>query len=250
MTKINANCLSIGLDCASIGTDISTVNVNCLSVGLDCASIGSDVSTVNTNCLSIGLDCASIGEDFTIIQAALATAFAVDITPVAKNCVSMGEDFTIIQAAIRSDLTGMQNDITAAIQAHCISSIFDVCASDITSYGADATGFATHTDVTDARGELSADLTAMYAAIATDITGETGAGAITHTYTLTDSVTGLPIADAQVWATTDAAGANVVASGTTTTAGVVVFYLDAGTYYFWRQKDGYNFINPDTESVV
>jgi hypothetical protein len=77
-----------------------------------------------------------------------------------------------------------------------------------------------------------------------------GAGAITWTYTVTDSSTTLPIADVDVWVTTDIGGVNVVASGKTSILGVVTFYLDAGTVYVWRQKGGYDFTNPDTEIVV
>ncbi|KKM98902.1 hypothetical protein LCGC14_1153290, partial [marine sediment metagenome] len=80
--------------------------------------------------------------------------------------------------------------------------------------------------------------------------GSSGAGAITWTYTLTDSGTGLPIADVTVWVTTDVPGVNVIASGITNANGIVTFYLDAGTVYVWRQKSGYNFTNPDTETVV
>ena len=76
-----------------------------------------------------------------------------------------------------------------------------------------------------------------------------GAGAITWTYTLTDADTGALIDGASVWVTTDSAGANVIASGTTNDSGVVTFYLDAGTYYFWRSRAGYNFTNPQ-EAVV
>jgi len=76
-----------------------------------------------------------------------------------------------------------------------------------------------------------------------------GSGAITWTYTLTRSDNGNPIAGAAVWATTDEAGTNVVASGVTDVNGVVTFYLDAGTYYIWRQLAGYDFTNPDTEVV-
>jgi len=71
-----------------------------------------------------------------------------------------------------------------------------------------------------------------------------GAGAITWTYTLTDSVTSAPIDGAEVWITTDVEGTNVIASGVTNTLGVVVFTLDAATLYFWRKKAGYNFSNP------
>jgi hypothetical protein len=79
---------------------------------------------------------------------------------------------------------------------------------------------------------------------------EIGAGAIAFTYTLTSSVDGTAIADADVWATSDAAGNTILASGHTDSAGQVVFYLDAGNAYIWRQKSGYNFTNPDTEIVA
>jgi hypothetical protein len=77
-----------------------------------------------------------------------------------------------------------------------------------------------------------------------------GAGAVEFVYTLTEAGSGDPIADADVWVSTDAAGSNVVASGTTDQNGEIVFYLDSGTVYIWRQKSGYNFSNPDTEVIV
>jgi hypothetical protein len=77
-----------------------------------------------------------------------------------------------------------------------------------------------------------------------------GAGAITWTYTLTNSSSGLPIADANVWVSSDAAGLNILASGVTDQSGVVTFFLDAGTVYVWRQKSGFNFQNPDSEVVA
>jgi hypothetical protein len=77
-----------------------------------------------------------------------------------------------------------------------------------------------------------------------------GTGAITWTYTLTDADTGAPIDGAEVWVTTDGAGTNVIASGVTNTSGVVTFTLDAGAVYVWRKKAGYNFTNPDAETVA
>jgi len=77
-----------------------------------------------------------------------------------------------------------------------------------------------------------------------------GSGATAKTYTVTDSSTGLPIADVSIWVTTDSGGANVIASGTTDANGQVVFYLDAGTVYVWRAKNGYTFTNPDVEVVA
>lgn len=78
----------------------------------------------------------------------------------------------------------------------------------------------------------------------------TGAGAISWPYTLTDEATGLPIADVDVWVTTDISGVNVVAQGRTNASGVVTFYLDTGTVYIWRQKSGWDFVNPDAETVT
>ncbi len=80
--------------------------------------------------------------------------------------------------------------------------------------------------------------------------GSPGPGANEFTYTLTESGTGNPIADADVWATTDAAGTTVVASGRTNQLGVITFYLDSGPVYIWRQKSGFNFTNPDTEVIA
>lgn len=96
-----------------------------------------------------------------------------------------------------------------------------------------------------------------------DVTGVTEAwqvvsfpaGAIEFTYTLTSSATGLPLPNADVWITTDIAGANIVWRGTTDAFGVArdvanhLPWLDAGTYYFWRQLIGFTFVDPDTEIV-
>lgn len=73
--------------------------------------------------------------------------------------------------------------------------------------------------------------------------------AITFTYTVTlaDGVT--PISGVKVQVSTDASGANVIQEDNTDTSGIATFYLDPGSYYFWRYKDGYQFTNPDTETV-
>ena len=81
------------------------------------------------------------------------------------------------------------------------------------------------------------------------INSDSGAGTIQHTYTVTDSSDGMPIDGVEVWVSTDAAGVNVIASGYTNSSGIVIFMLDAGTYYFWRKLSGYNFTNPDQETV-
>lgn len=80
-------------------------------------------------------------------------------------------------------------------------------------------------------------------------------GAIAFTYTITNSVTLLPIEGVEVWITTDLAGLNVVWNGDTDSFGVArddngyLPWLDPGTVYVWAQRTGYTFANPDTELV-
>jgi len=89
----------------------------------------------------------------------------------------------------------------------------------------------------------------LMAAAAGLATSVAGLGAVTCNVTVTiDSV---PLQDCDVWITSDEAGTTVVA-GTlqTNSSGIATFFLDAGTYYVWQQKDGYNFTNPDTLVVT
>lgn len=74
-----------------------------------------------------------------------------------------------------------------------------------------------------------------------------------RTYTVTNSVTALPIEGATVWITTDITGNNIIWSGVTDALGVArnngqLPVLVAGTYYFWKKIAGYvDDDNPDTE---
>jgi len=78
---------------------------------------------------------------------------------------------------------------------------------------------------------------------------------IEFTYTLTDSVTGLPIDGARVWMATDAAITNIVWVGVTDVFGVardgdtLLPHLVAGTYYIKSRASGYTF-EIDTEIVA
>jgi hypothetical protein len=75
-----------------------------------------------------------------------------------------------------------------------------------------------------------------------------GRGADEGSITIRDEVTQVPVADADVWVTSNLAGTAVVA-GTkqTDSEGQVTFWLDTGnTYYIWCQKDGNQFNNPTT----
>lgn len=77
-----------------------------------------------------------------------------------------------------------------------------------------------------------------------------GAGAITFTYTVYESDGTTPVADCEVWVTTDEDGLHVVSSSQySDAAGVTTWYLDAGTYYFWRRRSGDAVATSDMESV-
>ena len=74
-----------------------------------------------------------------------------------------------------------------------------------------------------------------------------GSGADCVTITITDPATLFPVADADVWITSDQAGLNVVAGTLQTNGnGEAKFLLDDGsTYYLWMQKEGQKAIRGD-----
>ena len=76
-----------------------------------------------------------------------------------------------------------------------------------------------------------------------------GTGAVAFTYTLTSQSDGSPIAGVRVTASDDIAGSHVVAEAISNASGVVIFHLDAGRYYLWREKPGWSFVDPDTQDV-
>lgn len=79
--------------------------------------------------------------------------------------------------------------------------------------------------------------------------GYVGDGALSCTWTQKDDG-GTAMDQVDVWVTTDALGATIVAGTLATNAnGEVTFMLDAGTYYVWRVKSGYTFTNPQTWTV-
>ena len=89
------------------------------------------------------------------------------------------------------------------------------------------------------------------AAWVTGAGGVAGSGADAVTLTIEDD-DGDPVANADVWISTDEAGATVVAGSLSSNdVGEVEFMLDAGvTYYCWRAKAGINFDNPATFVAV
>jgi hypothetical protein len=78
----------------------------------------------------------------------------------------------------------------------------------------------------------------------------TGSGSVLKTYT--QKYAGVALAGCEVWVTTDLAGTAIIAGGVTDALGKVYLYPDvpAGTtLYIWRKKVGYEFVNPDLETM-
>lgn len=79
--------------------------------------------------------------------------------------------------------------------------------------------------------------------------------AIEYTYTVTNSQTTQPLEGVQIWIAIDSAGNNVVWSGMTDSVGVArddegqLPRLDPATYYIFRNLAGFQFSDPDVESV-
>lgn len=172
-------------------------------------------------------------EDHDGVSGSLAEIIAVNSVILATNL-----DAAVSTRAATGDPMTLADDAITAAKYDELTA-FPITAADtgptyIARTGADADTLAT----------LSGQLDAIAAG------GMAGAGAYTFTYTVTNATTGLPIDGCEVWVTTDLAGSNIVAAGWTDTFGQVVFYLDAGSHYFWRRLSGYSFSpQPDTEVV-
>jgi hypothetical protein len=75
----------------------------------------------------------------------------------------------------------------------------------------------------------------------------TGYGDVAKTYTVRDQ-DGNVLPNCKVWATTDLAGATIIAQNVSNDLGQVTFMLTSGvTYYIWRKLPPYEFDNPDVE---
>lgn len=123
----------------------------------------------------------------------------------------------------------------------------DVIQADLddpNQYKADVSGLATTVHLQEVE-----DLADAIKAKTDTILPCAGIGAIEWTYNLKDNLDN-PLGDADIWVTTDEAGANVIASGKTDQFGNVTFWLDEGLIYVWGQKSGYDFSNPDEEEVT
>ena len=76
-----------------------------------------------------------------------------------------------------------------------------------------------------------------------------GTGAVAFTYTLASQSDGSPITGVRVTVSDDIAGSHVLAEAISNAGGVVIFHLNPGRYYLWREKPGWSFVDPDIQDV-
>ncbi len=141
-------------------------------------------------------------------------------------------------AAIQSGLATPTNITTASGVA--LTSAYDAAKTAAPTAAQNATELLDHALAAhDTAGTVGAKLN--------DVTTLAG-GTVAHAYSVT--VGGLPLADVLVEVSTDALKQNIIRSGRTGSDGIVTFYLNVGSYYFWASKDGYDATNPDLEAVA
>lgn len=264
---------AIGLASANLDTQIGTLSTHSAA----------DVWTAVTRTLTAGTNLNDLSEaqvnaqvDAAIETYHLDHLFAVDYDPASKPGVATALLNELIEsnagvsrytaaALAQAPSGGGGGDATEANQTTIINHLTDIKggtwattdsleairnqgdAAWLTATASIVTSGLTTQGYTTAR---AAKLDNLDAAIS-GVGGAVGAGADTVTLTLNDGA-GLPIADADVWITTDSAGSNVVA-GTlqTNSLGKATFQLDAGVaYYRWAQKDGFSFTNPQLFTAV
>jgi hypothetical protein len=205
---------------ATIQSDEATIKASQTSAASDISTIKADEATIKGNVATIQSDEATIKASQTSAASDISTIKADEATIKGSQTAAAGNISTIMadEATIKAD--------EATIKGSQIST-----ASDISTIKASQVG-------------EEANITTILSRVPAR-----GSGAITWTYTLTDSETGLPIADTDIWISTDIAGVNVIANQRTNQYGIASFMLDAGTVYVWRAKTGYSFTDPDTEVV-
>lgn len=79
------------------------------------------------------------------------------------------------------------------------------------------------------------------------VTGGSGTGSETTTYTIT--ISGVPISGVEISLYTGVAKTGLIGVQHTDDFGRTVWELNTGTYYAWRKKAGYTWTNPDTQTV-
>jgi hypothetical protein len=190
------------------------------------------------------------------------TSMQADVTAI-KTPVATNLDATISSRLAPAGITSLQADVTAIktpVVANLDATISSRLASSTytptTAMSADVATILSRTDVaTSTRADGSAYTTTRAAKldrldVAVSSRVSAGTGAIAYTTTVTAPATGAPIEGVAAWVTSDSAGTNVIAGTQYTSAsGTCTFMLDAGSYYMWLQKTGWNFSNPVSITV-
>ena len=152
-----------------------------------------------------------------------------------------------LDAAVSSrSVAGDAMALTSGERTTVSTSVWSSATRTLTSYGtliADIWSYVTRT-LTSGGGGGGATAQEVWEYATRRLTGGAGGGATANVITINDGTN--PLDGVDVWATTDSAGTNIVARANTDASGNVTFYLDAGTYYIWKQLAGYSFTNPQT----
>jgi len=189
-------------------------------------------------------------------------ASAVDVILASRlsdilSATQQGNSRLLVNQSRVSDIYSLLSDVQSDFQSRVPKRVAtDSQLSDVNSDLRSLIGVGfplSASDMSDIRSAINAVNVVLTASDISDlasavVAGLSGGGAKQVTITVEDN--GNPLEGADVWVTTDIAGLNVIARLTTDTLGHVTFYLDPGTYYFWKQLSGYNFTNPEAKTVT
>lgn len=239
----------------------SAVGATALSAS-DLSDIASAVNTVLASVLSDALSAAVqansrilvVQSRVSDIESAVDSQFAYN-----SNALSdLGSQLLINQSRV-SDIYSLLSDVQSDFQSRVPkrvatdSQLSDVLSDVKSAIGAGGTVNLSASDLSDIRSAIAAVTVTLSASDVSDIASAVVAGIAgggTKTVTINVEDNGLPLEGADVWVTSDLAGTNIIARNYSNTLGIVTFYLDPGTYYFWKQLSGYNFTNPEARTVT
>jgi hypothetical protein len=162
--------------------------------------------------------------DTVVTDAASRTASKADVSGLATSAALTVVDGNVDAIRVTTDnLTFSGTDLVATLDSEAVT-VGDIATAALAKFVNVNTG----------------EVIAAANSVADLATGVTAQGVGANQVTLTYETSGNPIADADVWITSDAAGTLVVAGTLQTNSnGKATFLLDAGsTYYAWMQKDG------------
>ena len=206
--------------------DWATADTSGLATSAALATVDSNVDAIKAKTDNLPASPAAVGSAMTLTS-------AYDAAKTAATQTSVDDLPT------NSELATALAGITASVDQQDIADALLLAPSGAAASGSAMDGLANILEDTG---------TTIPAAIA-GIGGLAGSGAISFPVTINDEDSN-PIDGVEVWVSTDSAGTNVVAGTLSTDAlGLATFMLDAGAYYVWRQKSGYNFANPVTITV-